>query len=81
MSRMIRSNRLWNTVAGCAVIAALAFGTFALFTEANAAPRCLCPKVYAPVTCDNGKTYPNLCVANCKNAKNCVPVIVLPPPR
>jgi hypothetical protein len=81
MNREFRSRRLWNTVAGLAVIAGLAFGSFALFTEANAAPRCLCPQVYAPVTCDNGKTYPNLCVANCKHATNCVPVIILPPPR
>lgn len=51
---------------------ALAFGVSSLFTEAEAA-RCICPKIYAPVKCDNGKTYSNLCLAQCQNAKNCVP--------
>lgn len=32
-----------------------------------------CPKIYAPVTCDNGKTYPNQCVADRHHAQNCVP--------
>ena len=34
---------------------------------------CICPKIYAPVVCDHGKTYPNQCVADCRNARNCVP--------
>ena len=80
MKKLLGSKRLWSSIAGCLVVVALAFGTLALFTEANAAPRCICPKVYAPVTCDKGKTYPNLCVANCRRAKNCVPDIILPPP-
>ena len=80
MNRTPRSRIVWNSVAGLAVIAALVFGSFALFTEASAARRCVCPQVYSPVTCDNGKTYPNLCVANCKRAKNCVPDILFPPP-
>ena len=45
-------------------------------TPAEAA-RCICPKIYAPVVCDNGKTYPNQCVADCRHAKNCVPTGVL----
>jgi hypothetical protein len=32
-----------------------------------------CPLIYAPVICDHGKTYPNLCVAEQHHAKNCVP--------
>ena len=52
--------------------AALLIGSFAIFTEAQAAS-CRCPLVYAPVICDHGRTYPNPCVANCHNAKNCVP--------
>jgi hypothetical protein len=47
-------------------------GGAAVFTEAQAAS-CRCPLVYAPVICDHGRTYPNPCVANCHNAKNCVP--------
>lgn len=34
---------------------------------------CLCPLIYAPVTCDNGKTYPNQCEADCHHARNCKP--------
>jgi len=33
-----------------------------------------CPLIYAPVICDNGKTYPNQCVADQHHAKNCVPL-------
>lgn len=33
----------------------------------------VCPQIYAPVICDNGKIYPNQCEADRKNAKNCVP--------
>ena len=41
---------------------------------------CVCPMVYSPVVCDNGKTYSNLCVANCAHATGCVPVFIIPPP-
>ena len=57
--------------------AALGLGFAALMT-ATATPaeaaRCICPKVYAPVVCDNGRTYPNQCIADCRNGRNCVPV-------
>jgi hypothetical protein len=33
----------------------------------------LCPDIYAPVICSNGKVYPNQCYANKAHAKNCVP--------
>lgn len=49
-----------------AAIAALASSTFA-----GGPP--LCPDIYAPVTCSNGKTYPNQCYADRAKAKNCVP--------
>jgi len=42
-------------------------------SPAEAAGGCRCPLIYAPVVCDKGKVYPNLCVAECHNAKNCVP--------
>lgn len=32
-----------------------------------------CPKIYAPVTCDNGRTYVNQCVADRHHATGCVP--------
>ena len=35
---------------------------------------CKCPLVYAPVLCSNGKTYPNLCVAQCHHSSGCVPL-------
>jgi len=50
----------------------VALGVSALFSKAEACG-CRCPLIYAPVTCDHGKTYPNPCVADCHNAKNCVP--------
>ena len=56
-----------------AVVAAFAVGAFSLFTEAQAGG-CICPAIYAPVLCDNGRTYSNACVAACAHAKNCVPV-------
>ncbi len=59
-------------VAGLLVVAAT-IGAFSLFTEAQARP-CICPMIYAPVLCDNGRTYPNACVAACAHAKNCVPI-------
>jgi hypothetical protein len=58
---------------GAFVAAVFLLGTAALFVPAEAAPSCLCPDIYAPVRCSNGKTYPNLCVATCQRAKNCVP--------
>ena len=66
-------SRVFLTVA---LVATAAVGTAALIGEAQAGP-CRCPLIYAPVVCDHGKTYPNLCVANCHHAKNCVPTGVL----
>ena len=51
-------------------------GVAALVSDAYAKP-CLCPDIYAPVICDNGRTYPNQCVANCNRAKNCVPTGII----
>jgi hypothetical protein len=59
---------------GAAIAAVFMVGISAFFSPVPAAAgRCICPQVYAPVKCSNGKTYPNLCVAGCQNAKNCVP--------
>lgn len=43
-------------------------------TAANAIPRCICPMIYAPVRCDNGRTYSNQCFATCAHATGCVPI-------
>ncbi len=56
-----------------AVFAALALGSVSLFTEARAGG-CVCPMIYAPVKCSNGKTYSNGCLASCAHATGCVPV-------
>ncbi len=55
------------------VVAAVTIGAFSVFTEARAAG-CICPMIYAPVLCDNGRTYANGCLAACAHAKNCVPI-------
>ena len=62
-------------VVGAAVAAVFAVGISAFLSPAPeaAAARCICPQVYAPVKCSNGKTYPNSCVASCQHATGCVP--------
>lgn len=76
MPRSRKSKLVVSILAATAVVVAVALGLVALMTTsatpADAAP-CICPKIWAPVTCSNGKTYPNQCVANCHHAKNCVP--------
>ena len=50
------------------------FASASVNNAAEAKGPCRCPMVYAPVECDKGKVYPNQCVADCKHAKNCVPI-------
>lgn len=57
------------------LVAAVVLGGLAAFASrsvVSAGPP-VCPQIYAPVICDNGKTYPNQCEADRKKAKNCVP--------
>ena len=35
-------------------------------------PNVICPAIFAPVTCDNGKTYSNSCFAAADCATGCV---------
>ena len=35
-------------------------------------PHPICPAIFAPVTCDNGKTYTNQCFADADCATGCV---------
>ncbi len=60
-----------------AVVLVLVMGVFSAFTEVEAKGPCRCPQIYAPVQCDHGKVFPNQCVADCRNAKNCVPIGIL----
>ena len=69
--------KLAGSILVAAILAvAVTFAVMAL-TATTATPaaaaRCVCPKVYAPVECDRGKTYANQCLADCRNARNCVP--------
>ena len=32
---------------------------------------CACPKIYRPVTCESGVTFPNLCLAECSGQTDC----------
>ena len=55
-----------------AVCLGLTTGAVAVLSEIQAGG-CRCPLLWAPVICDNGKTYSNQCFADCAHAKNCVP--------
>jgi hypothetical protein len=55
-------------------IALIVTGIATTFTDAEAKGPCRCPKIYAPVECDRGKVFANQCLADCRHAKNCVPV-------
>jgi len=68
------ARRITRIAVSAAFTGAFALGIVALFAPAQAASaRCLCPQIYAPVRCSNGKTYPNACVADCHHATGCVP--------
>ena len=53
------------------VVAAVMASLPAKPVQAATAAEGPCPKIYAPVVCDNGKTYPNQCVADRHHAQNC----------
>ena len=54
-------------------LALVVFAGGVLATSAQAAGPNVCPQIYAPVICSNGKIYPNQCYADKAKAKNCVP--------
>jgi len=71
-------NRWIKLALAAALLIVLGVGAAMWFAPpAEAKGPCRCPQIYAPVECDNGKTYPNQCVADCRNARNCTPVGVL----
>jgi hypothetical protein len=68
--------RTLSAFAVALAVVAVTFTAGALLSEVPTpaeAGGCMCPLVYAPVTCDHDKTYPNQCEADCHHAKNCVP--------
>ena len=70
--------KLVGSILAAALVASIVGAGIAALMATTATPadaaRCICPMVYAPVICDKGRTYPNQCVADCRNAKNCVPL-------
>jgi len=68
--------RLLKIAVGSVLSTTFVLGVFALAAPAHArfgGGNCICPDVYAPVTCSNGITYSNACVASCNHATGCVP--------
>lgn len=72
---MRRFSRPMIVASASAILLAFAFGLIAVLSTSTVEAKgpCRCPLIYAPVQCDNGKVYPNPCVAECHNARNCVP--------
>ena len=72
-------NKLIRMVIATGFALALSVGVLAVFTEDAHARRgpCICPQIYAPVECKGGKVFPNQCVADCRHAKDCVPIGIL----
>jgi len=68
------SRRTMAAVFVVALALAAVLGVAASFTQVEAKGPCRCPLIYAPVQCDNGKIFANQCLADCRNAKNCVPI-------
>jgi len=68
--------RAFVTLAVLLAVVAVAFVAVPLLSPAvppAEAGSCTCPLIYAPVTCDHDRTFPNQCEADCHHAKNCVP--------
>ena len=61
-----------SMLAGKVAMFAAAAAGLVWVSSAPAGPP-VCPKLYAPVICDNGKIYMNQCYADRHNAQNCVP--------
>ena len=60
---------------GLSLVLVLAVASlFMIGSSVEAKGRCICPQVYAPVECAHGRVFSNQCVADCRNAKDCVPL-------
>ncbi len=69
----MRGKWVWRVAVVALIAFAVGFGLVALSTTAEAKAPCRCPMIVAPVICDDGKIYVNLCVAQCQRARHCVP--------
>ena len=63
-SKMIRMFLLGLALTG-------ATGSVAYADRCVPDPNAICPLIYAPVTCNNGVTYSNQCIADADCAKGC----------
>jgi hypothetical protein len=50
-----------------------AMGTISSADQCVPDPNAICPRIYATVTCNNGVTYSNQCLADADCAKGCHP--------
>jgi hypothetical protein len=71
-------NKVLRVIPGLALALALTVGALIAPANSEAADRCpfediLCPAVYDPVICVNGKIYSNGCYALADCAVGCVP--------
>lgn len=69
-----------KTIVSCVMVLTLVVGLVGALALLSATPAfavgggCICPMIYAPVLCSNGRTYSNACVASCAHATGCVPI-------
>lgn len=70
---MKRSARFARGVLLLGVSGVIALGALAAVASAARPPGggCICPAVYDPVLCPNGRTYSNGCVAACHGQTGC----------
>jgi len=73
----IALRKLGRGAFAAATVGVCLFGLSAMTPGAQATQQKVnakCPLIYAPVKCDNGKTYTNQCFANAAHATGCVPI-------
>ena len=59
-------------------LALTAAGTASYADKCVPDPNAICPQIYAPVTCNDGVTYGNQCIADSYCAKGCHPADIEP---
>ena len=72
---MRKFDRLSRVLIVVGLVTVVAVGLVALLAPtAEAKGPCRCPMIYAPVECKGGKVFANQCLADCRNAQECVPI-------